>query len=340
MGPDNRPVDADTRTHGRGESDAPHVLSFCARRFNADDGVQERLNIFDEFLLFKARLSDGCMQDPRLVDPKFDLAGLPFLYGLSDIHGDGPALGVRHETPGPEHLSELSDFCHRVGCCDDHIDIRPARGDVLAVILEADVVGSGFACFLVFRGFGENENANRLSDSVGKGHGPAHGLVRLFRVDPEPDRDVDGFIEFCARHLFYELDRFRNRVDLLLIHFFGRSLVPFTLFHAFILTNWFERTVIPYPSTLIPMLRAVPAIIFIAASRSFAFRSGIFISAISRTCDLVTVPTLFRFGSPDPFSTFAALARNTEAGGVFVMKVNDLSEKTVITTGMMRPCLS
>ncbi len=57
-----------------------------------------------------------------------------------------------------------------------------------------------------------------------------------------------------------------------------------------------------------PMLRAVPATIFIAASTSLAFRSGIFSSAISRTCVRVTFPTLFRFGSPEPFSTFAAFA--------------------------------
>ena len=83
------------------------------------------------------------------------------------------------------------------------------------------------------------------------------------------------------------------------------------------------------------MLRAVPATMFMAASTSLAFRSGIFSSAISRTWALVTVPTLFLFGSPEPFSTFAALASRMAAGGVFVMNVNDLSEKTVIQ--MIRP---
>jgi hypothetical protein len=73
------------------------------------------------------------------------------------------------------------------------------------------------------------------------------------------------------------------------------------------------------------MLRAVPSTIFIAASMSFAFRSGILVSAISRTLSRLTVPTLLRFGSLDPLSIPAAWRSSTAAGGVFVMKVNERS---------------
>jgi hypothetical protein len=48
-------------------------------------------------------------------------------------------------------------------------------------------------------------------------------------------------------------------------------------------------------------------------------------SAIFRTWARVTRPTLFRFGWPEPFSTPASFLSSTAAGGVFVMKVNDLS---------------
>jgi hypothetical protein len=48
------------------------------------------------------------------------------------------------------------------------------------------------------------------------------------------------------------------------------------------------------------MLLAVPAITSIAASTSFAFRSGIFVSAIERSCACVSRPTLLRFGSAEP----------------------------------------
>ena len=85
------------------------------------------------------------------------------------------------------------------------------------------------------------------------------------------------------------------------------------------------------------MLRAVPAMTFMASSTSRAFRSGIFASAIERSCAWLSLPTLMRFGSPDPDSIPSASLMRTAAGGVFVMNVNERSSKTVISTGMMRP---
>src|SRR3954465_7337581 len=49
------------------------------------------------------------------------------------------------------------------------------------------------------------------------------------------------------------------------------------------------------------------------------------------------VPTLVRFGSPEPFSIPMAWRISTAAGGVFVMKVNDRSSNTVISTGIVVP---
>ena len=74
-----------------------------------------------------------------------------------------------------------------------------------------------------------------------------------------------------------------------------------------------------------PIDRAVPAIVFTADSSESQLRSGIFSFAISSTCFAVTVPTLFLFGSADPFAMFAARFNSTAAGGVFVMKVYDRS---------------
>ena len=70
-----------------------------------------------------------------------------------------------------------------------------------------------------------------------------------------------------------------------------------------------------------PIERAVPSMILIAASRLPALRSGSFVLAISSTCASVTLPTLFLFGTPEPFSIPAALSSRIEAGGVLVMKV-------------------
>src|SRR5256885_13072223 len=59
-----------------------------------------------------------------------------------------------------------------------------------------------------------------------------------------------------------------------------------------------------YPTTSIPIERAVPRTVLIAESSDVVFRSGIFCFAMSSTCFAVTVPTLLRFGSADPFARF------------------------------------
>ena len=70
-----------------------------------------------------------------------------------------------------------------------------------------------------------------------------------------------------------------------------------------------------------PIDRAVPATVLYAASTDSQFRSGILSLAMSSTCFFVTVPTLFLFGSFDPFARFAARLSRIDAGGVLVMNV-------------------
>src|SRR6185295_17508453 len=78
-----------------------------------------------------------------------------------------------------------------------------------------------------------------------------------------------------------------------------------------------------YRITSRPIERAVPAMVLTADSSESQFRSGIFSLAISSTCFAVTVPTLFLFGSADPFAILAARFSSTGAGGGLVMKVYD-----------------
>ena len=74
-----------------------------------------------------------------------------------------------------------------------------------------------------------------------------------------------------------------------------------------------------------PILLAVPEIIFIAASISLQFRSSIFISAIFLTSLTGILATLVLFGSPLAFCNPAAFSKSTAAGGDFVIKVKVLS---------------
>src|SRR5580658_1060900 len=95
-----------------------------------------------------------------------------------------------------------------------------------------------------------------------------------------------------------------------------------------------------YATTSTPMLRAVPLSVFMAASTVKQFRSGILILAISSTCFSVITPTLVLCGSGDPLARFTARLISTGTGGVLVIKVNERSEKIVITTGMISPSWS
>src|SRR5215475_7769927 len=74
-----------------------------------------------------------------------------------------------------------------------------------------------------------------------------------------------------------------------------------------------------------------------AASSLRAFRSLRFVFTMSMTCLRVTLPTFVLLGSFEPAAMLAAFFSKTAAGGLLVMNVNDLSLKTVMTTGRMSP---
>src|SRR5512138_3608200 len=90
-----------------------------------------------------------------------------------------------------------------------------------------------------------------------------------------------------------------------------------------------------------PMDRAVPSMVRIAASTEPAVMSCIFIFAICSTCLRVTFPTFSLPGvcAPEPFffSVWrpAAFLRRIAAGGVLSWKVKERSAYTVMMTGMM-----
>ena len=74
------------------------------------------------------------------------------------------------------------------------------------------------------------------------------------------------------------------------------------------------------------MLRAVPRTMLAALASVSQFRSGNLIFAISSTCCDVIFPATILFDSFEPFSILTAFRMRMEAGGVFVMNENDLSE--------------
>ena len=119
----------------------------------------------------------------------------------------------------------------------------------------------------------------------------------MLRIDAEIHRDLDGLVELRLGAVLDHLHRFIDRIELVAVDAFARfgdALAQFC--HVSLRTS-------------MPIERAEPSIIFIAASMVSQFRSFIFCSAISRTCAWVTLPTLSRPGAFDPLSSFAAFLR-------------------------------
>ena len=73
------------------------------------------------------------------------------------------------------------------------------------------------------------------------------------------------------------------------------------------------------------MLRAEPAMVFTAASKLAAVKSGSFVLAISSNCSRVTLPTFSVLGRPEPLFMPAAFLSKKEAGGVLVRNVKERS---------------
>ena len=74
------------------------------------------------------------------------------------------------------------------------------------------------------------------------------------------------------------------------------------------------------------MLRAVPAMIRQACSRSRALRSANLVSAIFLTWSAVTVPTLVLWGSAEPEAMPGGLLQQDGGGGLLVMNSKVRSE--------------
>src|ERR1700754_2625571 len=86
-----------------------------------------------------------------------------------------------------------------------------------------------------------------------------------------------------------------------------------------------------------PIERAEPAKVLMAASTLAAFMSFSLVLAISSSWARVILPTLSELGLEEPLSSLTAFLIRTVAGGVLMMKVKLLSAKAVITTGSGSP---
>src|SRR5690606_16768557 len=199
------------------------------------------------------------------------------------------------------------------------IEVHPAALDLGDQILAAGLHRAGLQRPGLHIVGAEGHHALALADALGQRHAPAQGLIGLLGVDRQQHRNLDRLVELRRLELLQRCDR-AGRLHRL----FGADI--------FIGAATFAQLRHAQPSTVMPIDRAVPSITFMAASMFRELRSSIFSSAILRTWSRLIVPTLFLFGSPEPFSTPAASLISTAAGELFPSNVNERSLKTVTIT--------
>src|SRR5262249_17275546 len=143
-------------------------------------------------------------------------------------------------------------------------------------------------------------------------------------IDAEPERGLDCLVEVALRQRLHEVERLLRRVQPLAVELArGVDVLLAVTAHESL--------------TSMPAERAVPSACLIAPSGSIAFRPGMLVSAICRTCSRVTEPTFSMRAFGDPFSSPAACFKRNVVGGVFVMNVNERSSKIEISAGMIIP---
>src|SRR5438477_1460103 len=168
---------------------------------------------------------------------------------------------------------------------------------------------------------GEHRHAHRLAEPVRQHDGPAHHLIGVLGIDAQADGDVHRLVEFLLGGLAHQRAGLVDAVALVPIDQLRRFLVLLSV------AGHLQRS-----STSTPIERAVPAMLFIAASNDPAVMSDILVLAICSSCLRVSFPTFSLPGlcAPEPFFFSVCSPRafliKMAAGGVFTTKVKLRSE--------------
>ena len=267
---------------------APAGFAFCT--------ASAKALMFCHQLVGRERcLADAGLDDAGLLDAELDRAALGALDRIGDVHGDGADARVRHHAAGAEHLAEPSDQSHQVGRGDAAVEVDIAALHLLDQILRSDHVGAGGLGLVGLGAAREHRHPHVAAGAVRQVDDAAHHLIGVARIDAEIHRHLDGLVELGLGPLLDHLHRLFERIELHAVDAFaGRNGALSETAHG------------GYSWTSMPIERAEPSTMRMAASIVSQLRSFIFCSAISLTCALVTLPALSRPGVFEPLSSLAA----------------------------------
>ena len=199
------------------------------------------------------------------VVAELDLAAAELPCRGDDVLRYRAALGRGHQSLGSQHAAQASHLGHHVGGGDGDVEVEPPALHLLDEVVDAGRDGPGRFRRLDVRSLTERHHPQGFPGALGQTHRPADRLVRLLRVDPQLDGDVHRLVELRPAALLQELDRLAEVVFLVMVDLGGRGTVTLAfLDHG-------------QPSTLMPIERAVPSTILMAASMLAALRSLILV---------------------------------------------------------------
>src|SRR5918998_3576924 len=163
-----RGVNLDGGTHRRREGHGLEVPALHRRRTGPLQLLAQSEVVGHQAVQVERSLADNAVDDAVAVHAVLDLTALDLLDRPPDVHRDGPALGVRHKTPGPEHRTELPDGAHLVRRRHGDVEVHKVLlADAGRQVVGADDVGACFFSLAGLLALGED------------GHGARSGAPRL-----------------------------------------------------------------------------------------------------------------------------------------------------------------
>src|SRR5262249_16655457 len=168
------------------------------------------------------------------------------------------------------------DQRHEVGRGDAAVEIDVAALHFFHEVLGADHVGAGGLGFVGLGAACEHRHAHAAARTVRQVDDAAHHLVGMARIDAEIHPHPDLLVELGLGPLLDNLHRLFERIKLGAVDALADGGGACS-----------ECDHDNYSATSMPMERAEPSTMRIAASMVSQFRSFIFCWAISRTCALV-----------------------------------------------------
>src|SRR5690606_10072578 len=216
--------------------------------------IDQRVKVGLQLLDLERGAADGGVDDASLVGTILHLTSLGVLDRGGHVGRHGADLGVWHQAARTQNLTQGAHNTHGVRRGDDDVEVEVASFDAFGQILEAHDVG---ACLL--GGFGlvalcEHGHTDRFAGTGRQNYRTTNQLVGFTGIDAQLHRNVDGFIELGGSRFLDQAEGLSHGVQFAAIDFGADCSGALAYFsHDY------------RPSTVMPMLRAVPATVRTAA---------------------------------------------------------------------------